>query len=383
LFAKFLRDAERMSIRPFQLERYFARYEFQTPLALSSSDCEALSLEELLSLASEQDRARWAPLKLGYTESAGHPELREWIAAEYEAIGADQVITAVPEEAIYLTMRTLLQAGDRIVCTFPGYQSLYEIGRSIGCEVNYWQPREGASGWDFSLDDLEPLLELGPKAVIVNFPHNPTGAQLREEDWHRLLSRTERDGIWLVSDEMYRGLEYNGSPLKAAVTAHSRGISIAGLSKAYGLAGLRSGWVVSQSVELLHAIQSYKDYTTICGSGPGEYLSLLAMKQAELLRTRCRKIIRKNREKLEQFMTLHTDYFEMREPHAGPICFPKWRGKSSSEFCEKVAAEAGIMMLPSTVYDAGDAHLRIGFGRENFAVALDALAAYLKQADWR
>ncbi len=367
-----------MPIRPFHLERYFARYEFQTPLLLSSSDCEALTIEELLTLASPEDRSRWTNLKLGYTESAGHPELRERIAAEYEGLGADQVITAVPEEVIYLLMRTLLKAGDRIVCTFPGYQSLYEIARSMGCEVEYWQPREGSARWSFSLDDLEPLLAMRPKAVIVNFPHNPTGAQLNEEDWRRLIERTERDGIWLVSDEMYRGLEYDGKPLRAAVTAHERGISIAGLSKAYGLAGLRCGWVASQSGSLLQSIQSYKDYTTICGSAPSEYLAIIAMKQAEFLRTRCRNIIANNREKLTQFMTLHADFFEMREPQAGPICFPRWRGKSASLFCERLAAEAGIMLLPSTVYEAGDAHVRVGFGRENFAVGLEALAAYLK-----
>lgn len=370
-----------MSLRPFLLERYFARYEFQTPLLLASSDCEAMRMDELLSLATREDLAAWETLKLGYTESAGLPELREWIAREYEGVTRDQVVTAAPEEVIYLIMRTLLQSGDRVVVTFPGYQSLYEIAAGMGCEVLRWMPRETPSGWRFEVDELERLMDGGVRAVVLNFPHNPTGAQPGIEEWSEMVRLVEGSGAWLISDEMYRGLELPGTGLAPAVNRMEKAIGIAGLSKAYGLAGLRCGWMVCRDAGVMEAVQAYKDYTTICSSGPSERLALIAMKQAPVLRERCRKILDGNRPLLQGFVDRNERWFAMRWPEAGPVCFPRWLGGSASALCERVAAEAGVMLLPASVYEAGDEHLRMGFGRLRFGEALGRLEEYLSAVE--
>jgi aspartate/methionine/tyrosine aminotransferase len=361
-----------MTLRPFLLERFFAKYEFQPALHLASSDCESLTIPELLGFASAEDLSAWGSMKLGYTETAGHPELRSLIANDY---GGIDVITAVPEEAIYLTMRALLKPGDKIVATCPGYQSLYEIAVEIGCDVQRWSPKESSEGWHFDPSDLR--LD-GVKALVVNFPHNPTGAQPTAAEWAQVCELAEQSGCWLISDEMYRGLEPDAVSLKPAASDYSKGVSIAGLSKAYGLAGLRCGWVATQDKELMAAIQRYKDYTTICASAPTERLSIIAMKNGEQLRKRCREIIATNLPVWEDFVARHTHVLDARPAKAGPICFPRWLPGNTADFCERLVDEGGVMLLPSKVYEAGEDHFRVGLGRLNFSEALNRLEKYIK-----
>ena len=243
---------------PFALERYFARREFSARYLLSASDCQGPAMAELVAMTDDALRARWANLQLGYTESQGLPELRAEIATLYGEVGADRVIdadrviVAAPEEAIFLTMHALLAPGDHVICTFPGYQSLYELARSIGCEVDLWKPAEqvgGAegAGWRFDPAGLEALIRPGTKLVVWNFPHNPTGALPSAGDFSRMIDAVAREGAWLFSDEMYRLLEpAPDSRLPAAVDLYERAVSLGGMSKAFGLAGLRIGWVVAR-----------------------------------------------------------------------------------------------------------------------------------------
>ncbi len=360
--------------RPFLLERYFARFEFTTRHLLASSDCEALTLAELLELLDPAERAAWDGLKLGYTESPGLLELRERIASGYPGLGANEVVTAVPEEAIYLLARALLRAGDRVIVSFPGYQSLYEIAASVGARVVRFTPEETAAGWWFDPARLAELAKGGAKAILVNFPHNPTGALPSPAEWAEVVAIAERAGALLVSDEMYRGLEYDERRrLIPAATASERAVSIAGLSKAYGLPGLRVGWLATRDKAVLEAVQAYKDYTTICASAPSERLAVAALKNAERLVGRCRAIVASNRPLLEAFLARHERRFSWRPPLAGPIAFARFHPGDASAFCERLALSAGVMLLPSSVFEWGDAHVRFGFGRTSFPQALQAL----------
>ena len=365
--------------RPFLLERYFARYEFATRHLLASSDCEALSLAELLELADDADRAAWGGMRLGYTESQGLPELRERIAAvAYPGLRAAHVVTAVPEEALYILGRTLLRAGDRVVATFPGYQSLYEIASAAGAEVLRWTPQETATGWWFDPERLAELVKGGARAIVVNFPHNPTGALPSVEEWAAIVATAERIGATLVSDEMYRGLEYEPrARLTPAAVVSERGVSVSGLSKAYGLPGLRVGWLASRDPALLDAVQSYKDYTTICASAPSERLAVVALKNAARLVGRCRDILASNRPLLEAFLERQSPRFAWRAPLAGPIAFVRLPADGAHELCERLATSAGVMLLPSSVFEWGDSHVRFGFGRRSLPEALGALEAAL------
>ena len=372
-----MRD-EPTRLRPFLLERYFARFEFTTRFLLASSDCEALTLAELLALADDRDRAAWDGLKLGYTESPGLLELRERIAAGYPGLTADDVVTAAPEEAIYILARALLRPGDRVIVSYPGYQSLYEIATSVGARVERWTPEETAEGWWFDPGRLEALAKQGSRAIVVNFPHNPTGALPSRAEWARVIAAAEGAGAILVSDEMYRGLEYDeGRRLAPAAAASERGVSIAGLSKAYGLPGLRVGWLATRDRALREAAQAYKDYTTICASAPSERLALVALKNSPRLVGRCREIVAANRPLLESFLSRQAERFAWRPPLAGPIAFARFHPGDARAFCERLALEAGVMLLPSSVFEWGDSHLRFGFGRTSFREAIAALEQHL------
>jgi len=364
----------------FELERYFARHEFTARYLLSCSDCEPVPMSELLELADEEVKGLWRSLRLGYTESSGHPLLREQIAASYRGTGSSDVIVAAPEECIFLTMIALLRPGDHVVCTFPGYQSLYEIARSNGCEVSLWEPDEG-DGWAFRADDLEGLLREDTRLVGVNFPHNPTGFVPSPGEFERIVELVREVGAFLLSDEMYRHLEHeDGRTLPAACERYDRALSLSGLSKAYGLAGLRLGWLATRDADALRRIAEMKDYTTICHSAPSEILGIGALRAREALIARQRERIRRNLVRLGAFFEEYADCFRWNRPTGGTVGFPHVEcADDSDRFCADLVNEAGILLLPGSVFSYGTRHVRIGFGREDFPGSLDRLAAYLDE----
>lgn len=369
-----------MEIAPFQLERYFAKYEFSARYLLSSSDCESLSLAEMLEMADTQIAGLWEELKLGYTESWGHPLLREEIANIYQGVDQPDVLVVVPEEGIYLLMHALLEAGDHMICTFPGYQSLYEVARSIGCEVSTWEPDE-ERGWHFDNEELANLMRAKTKLVVVNFPHNPTGYVPLQKDFIELVELVRGRGAYLLSDEMYRYLEVEpGSTLPAACELYERAFSLFGLSKSFGLPGLRIGWLVSQNSQALSRISRLKDYTTICSSAPSELLAIIALRSKESIFRQQIERVRKNVAVLDTFFDKYRDHFSWNRPKGGSICFPRMLFiENTYTFSEQLVAEAGIMLAPSRVFQYGDHHVRIGFGRDNLSIVIEHFARYLDQ----
>ena len=196
------------AIQPFKLERYFAKYEFSVKYLLSSSDCDGLLQSELLRMADNETKSLWDNLTLGYTDSLGHPLLREEVAKLYQGVTSNDCLVVVPEEGIYIALNSILQKGDHIICTFPGYQSLYEIAEGIGCEVTKWEPEE-TNGWRFNPDFLDKNIRPNTKLIVVNFPHNPTGYLPNKDDYLRIIELARKNNLYLFSDEMYRFLEYN------------------------------------------------------------------------------------------------------------------------------------------------------------------------------
>lgn len=368
-----------MRCTPFALERWFARHEFVARWTLSSSDCDGLSMAELLAAADPEARALWNDLRLGYTESAGHPLLRREIASTYAGVDPEEVLAFVPEEGIYAAMRCLLEPGDRVVCMWPAYQSLYQVAADLGCEVARWTPREGDDGWRFDPDDLEPLLRPAPKLVVVNFPHNPTGALATRDEWARVVERVRACGAWLFADEMYRWLERDDAArLPSAVESYERAVVLSGVSKTLGLAGLRIGWLVVRDAALRERLAAFKDYLTICGSAPSEVLALIGLRSREAILARHRERIARNLARLEAFVAARPGVLASRPPRAGPVCFSRVLSSEGATALAERAAAAGLLLVPSSVFDAGDAHLRFGLGRESFGAALERLGALLE-----
>ena len=367
-----------MKLEPFVLERYFAKHEFSAKYLLSSSDCEAFHMKELLESADSQSLRLWENLKLGYTDSSGHPVLREAIADIYKSVAADDILVVTPEEGIFLAMQALLRRGDHVICTFPGYQSLYELARSMGCDVSFWKPDEDR-GWHFSLRQLENLIRDDTKMVVVNFPHNPTGYMPSHAGYTSLVDVVRQSGAYLFSDEMYRFLELDGeSTLPAGCDVYRKAISLSGLSKAFGLPGLRIGWVATRDPKILEQMRLLKDYTTICGSAPSEILGLMAVRDRENIIARQMKRIRKNIKILDDFFSKYSDCASWNRPLGGSICFPRMSiTDNTSEFCETLIRKTGIMLVPSNIFQYGNHHVRIGFGRENFPEIIERFSVYI------
>jgi aspartate/methionine/tyrosine aminotransferase len=228
---------------------------------------------------------------------------------------------------------------------------------------------------------LERRIKPNTKLLIINFPHNPTGYLPSAEDFRRIIRIAEKSGAYVFSDEMYRFLELNcEQTLPSACEVYGRGISLFGMSKTFGLAGARLGWLISKDKTLYEKMLAFKDYTTICSSAPSELLSLIALRSKDKIIPRHLSRIRKNLSVLRSFFSRQSNRFSWVSPTAGTVGFARiLGGESSTNFCERVVQEAGIMLLPSIVYGYGDKHFRVGFGRENMPEALGKLENYLRQ----
>ncbi len=370
-----------MTFPPFKLERYYGEHEFTTPHMLSASDCETLSVGELLALAGT-DPACLLDLRLGYTESQGDPALRRVIAGLGRQTDPDAVVvTNAPEEGVFLALSALVAPGDRVVVQWPCYQSLAEVARARGGEVIPWMVVPSSRGWRLDLGQLEELLAPGARLVVLNVPHNPTGLLPSQGDYRRVLELAAAAGARVFSDEMYRGLEPDPSArLPTATDLDGRAVTLWGTSKSFGLPGLRIGWLVIPDPDLRAAVVRLKDYTSICSSAPGELLARLALESAPVLMERSHRIIDANLREAAAFMARREDLLEWRPPRAGPVGLARLRHGSAEAFCRRAREEAGVLLVPSTLFHFGDAHLRFGLGRARVPEALGALEAWLESS---
>ncbi|MFL7812644.1 MAG: aminotransferase class I/II-fold pyridoxal phosphate-dependent enzyme [Anaerolineales bacterium] len=368
-----------ISIKPFELERYFAKYEFSTEYLLSSSDCESLNIRDLLLLedgAEDRFKDHW----LGYTESSGSPSLRKEICQLYETTSPEDILVhSGAEEAIFTLMGAALEPGDHLIVHWPCYQSLFEVAVSLGCQVSCWKARE-ENGWTLDPDDLEKMILPNTRMIVINNPHNPTGYLMSQDTYRRTWEAANSRGILLFSDEVYRETEYDPADrLPAACDLGENGVSLGVMSKSYGLAGLRIGWIAARNKTLLQKIARIKDYTTICSSAPSEFLAELALRYRDQLLARNLKIITSNLEILDRFFLDHQDLFRWVKPSAGPIAFPKLLQGNADEFCHQLVTQAGVLLLPGSVFDHPGNHFRIGFGRANLPDALERLETFLNR----
>jgi len=369
-----------MKLEDFKLERFFAKYEFNAQYLLCSSDCESLSVKELLELEKGSEK-QLKQLWLGYTESQGDPKLRKEISKLYKKINAkDILVFAGAEEGIFIFMNVLLKKGDNIIVQYPAYQSLYEIADSIGCKVTKWE-MDDKNNWELDIKFLKKNIKKNTKAIIINSPHNPTGYLMSKKKLDQIIKIAKQKNIYVFSDEVYRYLEYNKKDrLPAIADVYNKGISLGVMSKTFGLAGLRIGWIATKDKELFNKIASFKDFTSICNSAPSEFFSKLALKHKNYLIKRNLEIINKNLKLLDKFFKKYDYLFEWVRPKAGSIAFPRIKFKKNVEdFCIDVVNKKGILLLPGTKYDFGNKHFRIGFGRKNMPQALKKLEEYIKE----
>ena len=366
-----------MNLPPFKLERYFAKYEFNTEYLLCSSDCEAMPIAELLAMedgSAEKFLQTW----LGYTESQGHPDLRKEIAKIYETIQPDAILVHTgAEEAIFLFMLAALNDGDHVIVHAPHYQSLSEIAKGMGCNVSPWLAREEID-WSLDLDELGQLMRSTTKAIVINTPHNPTGYLMSKSDFEAVNAFAKENNLLLFCDEVYRESEYDPFlRLPAGADMGEHAVSLGVTSKTYGLAGLRIGWIATKNRKIFEKMAGLKDYTTICNSAPSEFLAEVALRNRQHLIARNVGIIKSNLEIVDDLFARYSNLFEWVRPTSGSMGFPKLLKGGVEDFCDDLVKKSGVLLLPGSMYEDSRNHFRIGLGRKSLPQAVERLESHL------
>ncbi|MFX0541632.1 aminotransferase class I/II-fold pyridoxal phosphate-dependent enzyme [Roseovarius sp. S4756] len=374
------------SLPDFRLETHFAKWEFSARYHLTASDAESVALPDLLAMASDEDRKSFETMWLGYTETWGMPALRETIAQTYARQTAENILCfAGASEGIFAAKNVLLSKGDHAIVITPNYQS-HETLPSMICEAT-GVPLDPDDNWSLDIDRIRAAIRPNTKLLTINFPHNPTGAILPLDRYRALIDLCRQHGIWILHDEIFNGLGPSGAQhLPFVADEYERGLSLGVMSKSYGLPGLRIGWIACQDRDVLSRMERMKHYLSICNSGPSEHLARIALKARDRLLARNNDIVDANLPKWDAFFARHPDLFEWRRPDGSCMGYPRYLGPEGvDEFARRLVEEAGVLVLPSTIYrsDLGETpqdRFRIGFGRTGLDEGLAALEGWLQKA---
>jgi aspartate/methionine/tyrosine aminotransferase len=378
---------------PFALERFFAKNEFATRHLLCSSDCEAIRLKELLSLADAEGLEWWENLTLGYSDYFGDKRLRTEIAKIYHhpEITAEQICCfAGAQEAVLLALPQLIQSDEHAIVVWPGYQSLVETVRLKTDQVSLLG-LSAANGWSFPWEQLEAIWRPNTRLLVINYPHNPTGADLSAQELSRLAQFCQERGAWLFSDEVYRGPNWGSTGEDRPGNAASfspKAISLGVLSKCYGLAGLRMGWLVVRDPEMLNKIAECKDYSSICNPTPSEALAFIAVRARQTLWDRYASLVADNANLFQRVVDSFPQLLNWTRPLGGTMAFPKYcqPGQTADDLSRNLKKQRDTLVLPGSVYHLDwteqsgqwSDHFRIGLGRTSFPEALEQLVQFLE-----
>ncbi|MEM9599033.1 MAG: pyridoxal phosphate-dependent aminotransferase [Acidobacteriota bacterium] len=367
----------------FRLETHFSKWEFKAKYHMTASDAESLSLQDLLAMATPEERDDFENLWLGYTETFGAPDLREAIAALYRERTGDEVLCfAGASEGIFAANSVILDRDSHAIVVTPNYQSHETLPMAIADASAV--PLDPDDRWSLDIDRVAAAVRPNTRLVTINFPHNPTGAILSSDRYRALIELCRRHGIYILHDEIFHGLGPTGARhLPRIADVYERGLSLGVTSKAYGLPGLRIGWIASADRDLLSKMERMKHYLSICNSAPSERLATIALRnQEELLRRNC-AIIDENLPKWDAFFGRYPDLFEWRRPDGSCMAFPRFKGSQGvEEFCRSLVEESGVLFLPSSIYrsELGPTptdRFRLGFGRRGLDEGLAVLDAHL------
>lgn len=336
-------------------------------------------MQELLNLADEDSMSLWNNLRLGYTETLGHPLLRQEISNLYPGRSLEDVLCfAGAEEGIYTAFRTLLSPSDHVVVVCPCYQSLRSIPEAI-CDVSTVN-LDSKVGWNLQVNEIKNALKSNTKLLVMNFPHNPTGSIITKEQQNEIVALARVNDLWIFFDEVYRGIERDLEHTLPPISClYEKGLSLGAMSKIYGMAGLRIGWIVCQNKALLQEISANKHYLSICNGGPSEILAILALRNSKAILSRVNYIIANNLQLFEEFLD-RNPIFCWTAPKGACCGFVHLRSDTItlSSLAERLVNEYGVLILPGenfvktedANFESVSSHFRIGFGRENFPEAL-------------
>ena len=366
-----------MKLEPFEMERLQSTWEHRVAWNLSESGVHPLRLEELVT--AQEDRAALLSQELGYTQTNGTLALREAIAALYYGARAEHVeVTNGGSEANCITLWHLVEPGDEVVMMVPNYMQARGLARGLGAAVRPWPLVEDESRWRPDLAALESLVTPATKLILLCNPNNPTGACMTAPELDEVCRIAGRAGAWILSDEIYRGAELDVPETPTIWGRYDRCIVTSGLSKAYGLPGLRIGWVVgpAPTVETLWGMH---DYTSIAPGALNDRLARVALAHRGQILARTRGIVAANYPVVRKWIEERAPGLSHVKPEAGAIVFVRYRHAiNSTTLVERLRDEQSVLLVPGDHFDM-DGYLRIGFGHHpaHVSSALDLVGDVL------
>lgn len=372
---------------PFNLAVFLARWNHAVRHDLAASDSETLPLSALLDMAAPDDLRRWEGLDLRYADPRGAPWLRAAIAARHARLDADDVLCcAGAQEAVSCVVRGLVEPGDHAVVVLPIYQPSEQAVTTLCAATGVPLRRE--ESWRLDVARVAAALRPTTKLVLTNFPNSPTGASIDPGTLADLVVLCRQHGLWLVNDEVYRQTHANVSGRPAMVAdLYERGVSINGLSKGFGLPGLRVGWVACRDPNLLTRTLRAKSMLSSCLASTSEVLAHIALQAEDAILSRTRSIGERNHRRLSVLLDLRPDLFEADGRENLAFAFPRYLGRDGVDaFAVRLIRDAGILVMPSSIWQSplapvpGD-HMRIALGHDKNEAALDRLADHLSRRD--
>lgn len=367
-----------MQLKPFLLDMWLDSHEHDIEFNLAASEGPRWTLNEILSLVGEEERERFLNHKLGYSRPAGAEGLRAAIA-EMQGVEAEavQVVTGA-SEALVVLMWLAAEPGANVILPRPGYPPFSALPESLGLETRYYTLRK-ENEFRIDVEEIKKIADRNTKLILVNSPHNPTGATVSDAELDSLHEFTSSRGIQLVSDEVYHPI-YHGSATRSAARLPQATV-IHDFSKAFPLSGIRVGWMIEHDRKLRERYWNARTYFSISNNTAGEMLAEMAMRHRETILGKTQRTATDNLRLVEGFMGEHGDAIGWIRPGGGMTGFPWLRsGENSRSFCE-AAAEQGILLAPGDCFDkACSSHFRLGFGAvtEKFPEALNRLGEFVR-----
>lgn len=364
-----------MRFETFRMERMQSVWENRVRFNLAESGVKPLRLEELL------DPAALGDTPLGYPQTSGSEELRELVSDLYPGSDAANVlVTNGTAEANFISVLNLVEPGDDVVVMFPNYMQIWGLARSLKANVKPLPLRE-ENNWRPDLDELAGAVSDKTRLIAICNPNNPTGVMARDDDLREICKIAGKVGAWILADEVYTGAELGDEPSATLWGWYDRLLVTCGLSKAYGLPGLRIGWVVGPA-DHMEELWSYKDYTTIGPGALSEKLARVALepKKRHQILERTQTILRSQLPLVEQWVEEQRGLFSMVRPQAGAIAYLRYNmDVSSTELITRLREEKSVLVVPGDHFGM-DHYVRIGFGydRENLTKGLELFSELLQ-----
>jgi len=364
-----------MQLKPFLLDMWLDTYEHDIEFNLAASTGPCWTLNEVLSLVTEDERERFLNHNLVYSRPAGAEGLRAAIA-DFQGVDVEavQVVTGA-SEALLVLMWLAAEPGANVVLPQPGFTTFSALPESLRIETRYYGVRK-ENDFRIDIEEIKKLADENTKLILVNSPHNPTGATILDAEMERLHEFTASRGIQLVSDEVYHPIYHGEATRSAARLPHATVIQ--DFSKAFPLSGVRTGWMIEHDAKRRERYWNARAYFSVSNTTAGERLAEIAMRNRDTVLGKTQETATRNLRLLETFMKEHRETLGWIRPRGGMTAFP-WllSGENSRAFCQ-AAAEQGILLAPGDCFDA-PSHFRLGFAAmsDKFPKALERLGEFV------